>query len=322
MNSRREFLKHASSVAATSLLYGATPGHAGSVPASTDVGPTHCVSLDGAWRFRLDPDNVGDVRHWSHDVGGTLDDWTPVAVPHTWQITQHTAEYFGTAWYRRTFDVPHQGYTAFTVDISPLLRPNVENLLVVKVNNSFDQEMLPRGHSSDWTPDGGIYRRVSLLVTPPVYIERVDVDAVPDLVAGSADLDITVVVRNSGLGRFEGAIDCEAVEDGTGLRAMRHPNATSIAVPAGETLSVHLPIATIAKAKLWHFDSPNLYSLVISLAGHGSNHQFSTTFDQHLAAIAMARRVRAETPEPLGPAIPVTPPPPVTETPGPAGANR
>ena len=53
-----------------------------------------------------------------------------------------------------------------------------------------------------------------------------------------------------------------------------------------------------------------------------AGHQFSTTFDQHLAAIAMARRVRAETPEPLGPAIPVTPPPPVTETPGPAGANR
>jgi beta-galactosidase len=309
VNSRREFLKHASSVAATSLLYGATPGHAVPVPASTDVGPTHCVSLDGTWRFRLDPDNVGDVRHWSHEVGGTLDDWTPVAVPHTWQITQHTAEYFGAAWYRRTFDVPHQwtgqavriefegvfhsatvwinghqaaehlrkGYTAFTVDISPFIRADAENLLVVKVNNAFDQEMLPRGHSSDWTPDGGIYRPVSLLVTPPVYIERVDVDAVPDLAAGSADLDITVVVRNSGLRRFEGAIDCEAVEDGTGLRAMRHPDATSIAVPAGETLSVHLPIATIANAKLWHFDNPNLYSLVVGLAGPGSNHQLSTT---------------------------------------------
>ncbi|MEP6471206.1 MAG: endolytic transglycosylase MltG [Acidobacteriota bacterium] len=45
-----------------------------------------------------------------------------------------------------------------------------------------------------------------------------------------------------------------------------------------------------------------------------AGHQFSSTFDEHLAAIAMARRARAETPEPIGPALPVTPPPQVTET--------
>jgi beta-glucuronidase len=59
---------------------------------------------------------------------------------------------------------------------------------------------------------------------------------------------------------------------------MRYPDAARITVPGGETRSVHLPIATIAHAKLWHFDSPNLYSLVIGLAGPGANHQVSTTF--------------------------------------------
>lgn len=55
-----------------------------------------------------------------------------------------------------------------------------------------------------------------------------------------------------------------------------------------------------------------------------AGHQFSSTFDEHLAAIAMARRAREQTPEPIGPALPVTPPPPVTETetPGPSAVNR
>jgi UPF0755 protein len=50
-------------------------------------------------------------------------------------------------------------------------------------------------------------------------------------------------------------------------------------------------------------------------------HQFSTTFDQHLAAIAIARRARAEVPEPMGPEMRVTPPPPVTETPAGTGGG-
>ena len=35
--------------------------------------------------------------------------------------------------------------------------------------------------SSDWAHDGGIYRPVQLLVTPKIFIERVQMDAEPDL---------------------------------------------------------------------------------------------------------------------------------------------
>jgi UPF0755 protein len=52
-----------------------------------------------------------------------------------------------------------------------------------------------------------------------------------------------------------------------------------------------------------------------------AGHQFSATFDAHLAAIAIARRARAETPEPIGPEMPVTPPPPRTETPAGTGGK-
>ena len=56
--------------------------------------------------------------------------------------------------------------------------------------------MLPRGQSSDWTHDGGIYRPVSLLVTPKAYIERVEIDAEPDL-RGKANLRIRAIIKGA-----------------------------------------------------------------------------------------------------------------------------
>jgi UPF0755 protein len=50
-------------------------------------------------------------------------------------------------------------------------------------------------------------------------------------------------------------------------------------------------------------------------------HTFSTTFEDHLVAVALARRARAEIPTPMGPEMPVTPPP-TTETPVQTGAGQ
>jgi UPF0755 protein len=53
-------------------------------------------------------------------------------------------------------------------------------------------------------------------------------------------------------------------------------------------------------------------------------HVFSTNFEDHLVAIAMARKARGETPAPYGPEMPPAPvtPPPSVETPASGGAGR
>jgi beta-glucuronidase len=170
------------------------------------------VSLDGTWQFRPDP------------KGGPqppADGWSEVVVPHTWQVNEAWADYLGVAWYRREFDAPAEwssslvrvefeavyhtaevrvnnerlgthpgrGYTAFTIDITRALRFGAVNNILVRVDNSFRDSILPRANSYDWTPDGGITRPVRLLVTPPCYIESVAVDAVPDLATGEAQFD-------------------------------------------------------------------------------------------------------------------------------------
>lgn len=231
------------------------------------------VSLCGDWEFRTDANAP----------------WREVTVPHTWQVEQDFEDHYGVGWYRRSFKVPQawmggtvriefeavfhsawvsvngkrlgehlgKGYTAFTLDITPALRYGAINQLEVKVDNSFNEAMLPRGRSSDWAHDGGIYRPVHLLVSSSTYFERVDVDASPQSIqvnavmrGGAAQLHMTVVDEATGAVVFE----------------------QSDAVKAGDNL---LPPFTLAKPKLWHFDHPHLYRLECRLS---SGHSYSTTF--------------------------------------------
>ena len=169
------------------------------------------VSLDGPWLFRTDPDNRGEVEAW-FAAGASTAGWEEIVVPSTWQVSEKTAGYMGASWYRRTFEAPQtwkgkvvriefeavfhtaevfvngkgvgghigKGYTAFAIDITAGLEYGRHNTVVVRVDNSFTTTMLPRDNSYDWTPDGGITRPARLIVTSPVYLECIWVDAVPD----------------------------------------------------------------------------------------------------------------------------------------------
>jgi beta-galactosidase len=309
VNTRRSFLKSASS-----LAVGATVVEVGvhafpKAPSYTDGLQTTRMSLNGLWQFRLDSGKVGQANGW-YKPTQTSDEWQDVIVPHTWQIVQDSEDYFGTAWYRRTIEAPRswsdravriefeavfhsasiwlngsevghhsrKGYTAFNLDITPFLQTGRDNLLVVMVNSDFDSRMLPRGHSSDWTHDGGIYRPVTLLITPQVYIERVDVNAVPDAANGFANVDVSVVIRNSADREFKGKLSAHAVEEETGLTVLEDSNVSTVSILPSATIMRGLPTFKIEKPKLWHFDAPNLYSLTVGLNGAAIAHEFATTF--------------------------------------------
>lgn len=60
------------------------------------------LPADG-WRFRKDPDDAGRAGRW---FATDLDDtgWEPIGIEAAWQHFGH--DYLGTAWYRRTVEVP------------------------------------------------------------------------------------------------------------------------------------------------------------------------------------------------------------------------
>jgi beta-glucuronidase len=240
-------------------------------------------------------------------------DWQSIDVPHTWQIDPSAADYRGVAWYRRSFDVPgawlhslvriefeavfhtatiwvngqpagehaRKGYTAFTLDITQFLRWGKTNTVAVRVDSAFNDHMLPRGRSSDWAHDGGIYRPVQLLVTPKTFVERVYIEAVPDLIRGEGNLTITAYARNASSKRWSGRASFQVFDEATGLVVLTNSETNSepsdLFIEAGAVQPV-LVHAVLPHAKLWHFDHSNLYRLDFSIADEHESHQFTTTF--------------------------------------------
>lgn len=305
MTSRRKFLLQTATLAA-----GVAANSAAAVAeeSSSTLCCTETVSLCGEWLFRTDAEGIGIAQAW-FKTDPPSGDWRKVAVPHTWQVEPAFVDYRGVAWYCRAFDVPEhwaaaavriefeavfhsatvwingqpagehlrKGYTAFTLDVSPLLRPAQRNFIAVRVDNSFDTHMLPRGRQSDWALDGGIFRPVQLLVTPQAFVEHVDVEALPDLAGGDAKLAITAHCRNASSTVWTGRASFRVVDDSSGLEALANPEAGSLSIPPGATHSQTLQ-ATLPKAKLWHFDHPHLYRIEFSIANQREFHQLTTTF--------------------------------------------
>ncbi|HVX65489.1 MAG TPA: glycoside hydrolase family 2 TIM barrel-domain containing protein [Bryobacteraceae bacterium] len=263
------------------------------------------IALNGAWRFRLDPRNEGERANW-HTADAAGAGWRDVQVPHTWQVEPENTEYRGVAWYRRAFDAPDawtgcavriefeavfhsatvwingveagrhtgKGYTAFTVDATPHLRPDKRNTVAVRVNNAFEDGMLPRRNSSDWAHDGGIYRPVWLLVNRDVFIESMAVDADLDLTTRDAALEVALVVRNSGRTAWEGAAAFRVTDEEGGNEELSVAP-VPLRLAAGERKRLALPPATVRQPRLWHFDQPALYRLSATLS---NGEQSESTF--------------------------------------------
>jgi beta-glucuronidase len=308
--SRRRFVKEMGLAGLAAPLL--VPPLARSAPreAARDCPLTITRPLEGEWQFRLDPRRVGESQGW-HLPSASTDGWARVNVPHTWQVSEDSAGYLGVAWYRRTFELPEswsakvirlefeavfhsavvwvngkhigrhlrKGYTSFAFDISPAVLPGQANTITVKVDNSFDQNMLPRGNSYDWTPDGGIIRPVSLLITPKTFIERVEVDAQPDLNASHASLAIRATLRNSSMSARQIEIAYQILEDDTDRVVLRVQRAATASLKPEASEEVSLPPVELPNPRLWHFDHPHLYRLVATIEADGEPlHSCSTTF--------------------------------------------
>jgi beta-galactosidase len=303
MSTRREFI--AGSAGALARL--ATP----EVPpaeSSQQFCATEVVSLCGDWLFRTDPENAGTREHWFGSP--TADEaWRKVLVPHTWQMEAALADYRGVAWYHRFFDVPEswrrcalrvrfeavfhsatvwvngvltgeharKGYTPFTLDITSAIEVGRPNTIVLRVDNAFNQNMVPRGRSSDWAHDGGIYRPVEILVTPFTFVEQADVDAVPDLASGNAKLTIAAYFRNASARSWKGAVSFCLAEENNPLAVWTLSPSQGFSIPAKATRKISFA-TTWANAKLWHFDRPNLYRLECSISDDRTSHRMTTIF--------------------------------------------
>ncbi len=250
------------------------------------------LSLDGEWRFDVDPLNIGEQNGWFSPSFGTSD-WRIVTVPHTWQVDAGFEDYYGFAWYRRSvhLDAPedavlrlefdavyrdadvwvngqkigshyHSGWTPFALTVP--VDPSGDYLIAVRTDNRFSENALPFRDSFDWANDGGIIRSVRLTVLPAAHLHELLVSAGP---TGNKRAELHGSVRVSQPGGL--TVRGKVYDPSNHLVA-------AFEKPAGERVDFSL---SIDNPRLWHFDLPHLYTLKVELIERNRTvHSLETTF--------------------------------------------
>lgn len=250
------------------------------------------INLNREWYYLEDdaPDLARVLR--------TDKDWQKVDLPHTWNafdaVDNIPGYRRGISWYRKKIKVPRLepdqrvalqfegvniscdvycnshyagghigGYVGFEVDLTPYLRPDTTNNIWVKVDNSYNSEIIP-SQKSDFVIFGGITRDVWLKVLPPIAITRVQVRT-PIVNARQAQTQMSITLAN---GRAQNIpIDIEATlldPQGKPVSSMRQKEQLKNGTT---TLTINLP--AIANPRLWSPDEPNLYQAQVVIRTKG-----------------------------------------------------
>ncbi|MFI5385374.1 MAG: glycoside hydrolase family 2 protein [Fimbriimonadales bacterium] len=128
--------------------------------------PKRTILLDGAWRYAIDPADLGLRHHW-FAVETDRRGWKKTVVPSQWYV--QGLDYHGVVWFERSFSVPasfpgqiselnfdrvdydarvwvngiyvgrHKGaYASFKLDATKAIRNGARNTVVVRVDSPLD----------------------------------------------------------------------------------------------------------------------------------------------------------------------------------------
>jgi beta-galactosidase len=307
---RRDFIKTTASVLAATKL---ATGQAFSL--DNQLQTRSVLPINRNWRFH--PGKVGGV----HLPGFTDSAFERVVIPHTnVKLPWHNfddKEYKFISTYRRHFRYPEAardkrvfvdfegvmtastvwingvplgeyngGFTPFSFELTPHLRSNAENVLVVQVDSTERADIPPFGHDIDYMTFGGIYREVSLRIVPSTYIDNIFVRSAavlsdqPSLQvdcmlagepgAGSLTLEVEVsdgkniIAKSAQTAKISGAADPNASLN-PATSAPVHASTETATDPGRNVVSID----KLGKIKLWDLDQPTLYIVRVRLLRDG-----------------------------------------------------
>jgi beta-galactosidase len=247
--------------------------------------------INDDWEFTKDKYVVGN------NAANQSIKWQPAHLPHTWNtddvLDDIPGYYRGTAWYKKRllinkslegkqlslfFEGVNQvtevfvngkkagshtgGYTGFYIPVSDFIHFDKENEIIIKVDNSFNQNIPPL--SADFTFYGGIYRDVWLIATDPVHFSLGD--------GGGNGIYITTPLVNS----KKATVNIKALLSGFGNNArnikiksiVRDKNEKAVGTAVLEVAQAQWKdssfiqqVIQVNHPELWSPESPYLYKV-------------------------------------------------------------
>jgi beta-galactosidase len=308
MMDRRVFMKRTGGLLASAALYNTT-GFS-EEPIQHAAHGRSVLPMNRNWRFH--PGKMEAATAPAFDDSS----FTRVVLPHTnVRMPWHNfddKDYEFVSTYRRRFRVPQSaqdkrvfvdfegamtastvwingtslgeykgGYTPFSFDLTPHLRPESENVLVVQLDSTERADIPPFGNEIDYMTFGGIYREVSLRIVPQVSIDNVFART-HDVLTASPSLDVDCFLAGEPHGDL--ALEVE-LRDGDKVIATDkqpiHANSTAptaMNIPApvqasDETASDParhtVSLTQLTGIQPWDIEHPNLYTVHVRLLSGG-----------------------------------------------------
>ncbi|MDO6422997.1 glycoside hydrolase family 2 protein [Saccharophagus degradans] len=266
---------------------------AGCEPANNDDAPVKgAASVEAAeptvtlfnddWHYLQN--NAQDVAEISQS-----DKWQHVNIPHTWNATDTVDAEPGyrrnASWYKKEFSAGQAsryvlyfeganmetqvyindqlagehigGYLGFDIELTPWLKKNAKNTLLVRVSNAYNPHLIP-SQKADFFIHGGITRDVWLKALPETYIDRLQIDT-PTVSESTAQTRVRALL-NVGAASTQGLTLSAEVKSPDGSVVL---SASNIEVAANN--EVDIVFKDIANPQLWSVDTPNLYTMQVAL---------------------------------------------------------
>lgn len=276
------------------------------------------ISLNGVWKFKADPKDVGNNEKWYLKEADDSQ-WEDIGVPGTYNEGQNVSvewNYEGPAWYRRKIQIPQDwqdanlklkflsvyliadvwlndqylgnhkgGYTAFSFDVSKILSSKSENLLAVRVDNTKRSFQAP-GASIDWWNCGGITRDVFLERHPGISLKKMFIT--PQLTGQEFTPDarnapVPVKVQAWFDSKFDSPKDIEVKAEAGYLAKddsrWRPRGESQTTGKVDKTGNDFVLTLNINRPRFWSVDDPQLYQLRLSWRLKGGNNPWWTAKD-------------------------------------------
>ena len=218
------------------------------------------------------------------------DNWQPINLPHTWNqwdaVDNEPGYRRDASWYQRTLEVDDVdaqfvlyfeganisseiylngvkvgehigGYVGFEINISDQVIKNQENVLVVRVDNSYNPDVIP-SQKADFFIYGGITRDVWLKTLPITHISKVKVST-PSVTKDHATTVLEVKLSN--VDKVDGHLLTASIID------RETKQIVSVDSLSGKDLKSKegWPLTVLNQPKLWSTAKPQLYDVVTRL---------------------------------------------------------
>ena len=251
-------------------------------PLKNDQGQVE-LSLNGMWSFTTDPDDVGQAQGW-YTLENT-EGWDSLPVPGNWDLENAYANYKGTGWYGRTFTMPAEyegypaylnltavyhdsriwingrevgshdgGYTTFEFRVDDYLNYGGENTIAIQVNNELT--------FGAWWKWGGISGDALLRVNNVSKIEWQHITSEPNLEDDTAQLTFQYKINNQATEARIYTVVSDVYDKATGEVVGTTSTEVVVQPTTPETEDQRFDASlTLENVKLWHFDTPNLYTV-------------------------------------------------------------